>query len=293
MASNRPCKQSNEYTSKQETQEHNNLQHNIAVVPYFFKDESREKLISYSPLWLLLGSHDKCVATLAQVFLRSPQPAGKIGRSPMGRRRYCWVKKDQQKLQQDRIEALEEELRQQQRHIDALKEELRQQQQRQQRHIDALKEELRQQQQRLDAWPWKKAVKITVIEWNRSPYSLLSALKMEPTLANCRAALRSAGHPVEIGDRAPLLVLPHHADKVREHVQSYGIRFKDGTHKCQHELRPRHLLCNSELVRVVRSAIGGIPSKEKVTIKRQIEFEVGPRLLVYPRAESATGSNRT
>ena len=193
----------------------------------------------------------------------------------MGRRRYCWVKKDQQKLQQDRIEALEEELRQQQR------------------HIDALKEELRQQQQRLDAWPWKNAVKITVIEWNRSPYSLLSALMMEPTLANCRAALRSAGHPVEIGDRAPLLVLPHHADKVREHVQSYGIRFKDGTHKCQHELRPRHLLCNSELVRVVRSAIGGIPSKEKVTIKREIEFEVGPRLLVYPRAESATGSNRT
>ena len=113
-----------------------------------------------------------------------------------------------------------------------------------------------------------------VVELSRSPESFRQALIRDPHLVRCREALCAANLPLEIGDRAKLLVDPEHVNIVIEHINANGVTFADGTHVSADALRPRHLVCSVGFLIAALRAVAEIKRKEKVKVKRQVTIDL-------------------
>ena len=117
---------------------------------------------------------------------------------------------------------------------------------------------------------------ITVVEFARSPKSFHQALLRDPQLVACREALLAAKLPLEIGDKAQLLLSPEHFNMVIEHIKANGVTFVDGLHVSADGLKPRHLVCNEGLFIYALNACAEIKRKEKVKVKRKVVIKVEP-----------------
>ena len=159
--------------------------------------------------------------------------------------------------------------------IDALERELHVQQHRR-RNLCRLCAVLQLRIEQLQRLVPADRVQIIVIEWSRSPKSLVNALAMSPSISFCRPALRFYEKPLQLGDRAQLLVAPHHADEVKAHIDAHGVTFDDDTHTCMSELKPRHLVCSPQIYNDVLTAVSTIGKWEKVKVKRESRFELSP-----------------
>ena len=115
-----------------------------------------------------------------------------------------------------------------------------------------------------------------VVEFARSPKSFHQALLRDPQLVRCREALLAAKLPLEIGDKAQLLLSPEHVNMVIEHINANGVTFRDGLHVSADGLKPRHFVCNEGLLIYALNAVAEIKRKEKVKVKRKVAIKVEP-----------------
>ena len=122
-----------------------------------------------------------------------------------------------------------------------------------------------------------------VVEFARSPKSFHQALLRDPQLVRCREALLAAKLPLEIGDKAQLLLSPEHVNMVIEHINANGVTFRDGLHVSADGLKPRHLVCSEGLFIYALNAVAEIKRKEKVKVKRQVAINVWENMQVGGR----------
>ena len=113
-----------------------------------------------------------------------------------------------------------------------------------------------------------------VVEFARSPASFFRALHSHPELKRCREALSAANLPLEIGDKAQVLLDPEHYHIVIQNIKANGVTFNDGTHVREDALRARHLVCSVDMGIADAEAVAEIKYKDKVKVKRQVTIDL-------------------
>ena len=113
-----------------------------------------------------------------------------------------------------------------------------------------------------------------VVEFARSPASFRRALHFHPEIIRCREALSAANLPLEIGDRAQVLLNPEHYHIAIQNIKANGVTFNDGTHVREDDLRARHLVCSVDMGIAAVEAVAEIEIKDRVKVKRQVTIDL-------------------
>ena len=113
-----------------------------------------------------------------------------------------------------------------------------------------------------------------VLEFGRTPASFRRALHFHPELIRCREALSAANLPLEIGDRAQVLLNPEHYHIAIQNIKANGVTFNDGKHVREDALRARHLVCSVDMGIAAVEAVAEIEQKDRVKVKRQVTIDL-------------------
>ena len=109
---------------------------------------------------------------------------------------------------------------------------------------------------------------VLVIEFKRSPASLVDCLAASPECQDCRESLINAGYVQPVGNGAKVFLHADHYESALHALERDGILFGDGNLVALKDLQKRHIVASGDLGAEILKITGQIRSKDRVKPKQ-------------------------